>query len=392
MMMLSKVSRSFVACNVYISAGGNPNHRDMLLGLLGETQELCHLANNNSNSDANVNVNGNNNDNANNKAEPKGSDRRVVVVHAFRDGPYDRSSFHLAGSPDLVADVGSSLATRAVQALRETEEATTEAIGGRHPTVGLVDHVSVLPLDENNENDDSNDNNSKQNEFARITGSVARTIGESLQSSGADVLYYGHAHPNGKELAAVRRDSTGFFEDSKTEKTRTRSTSSTSSSSSSSSSNERITPKLAGQATVGAPNRFVENYNIRLRPGVSRRVARTLTESVREKGGRGLLFVEALTLAYGIDQFEVACNLLDPSTTSSEDIDNRIRDWEKQQQDEQQSDNEDASALVETAYRVGTTTGMSLEALRKVSTKEGEMAYNKEVFGRLDNDFLVRWQ
>ena len=382
-MMLSKVSRSFVACNIYISAGGHPNHRDMLVGLLGETQELCHLANNNNNNNDNNNNNSNNNNN--DKAEPKASDRRVVVVHAFRDGPYDRSSFHLAGSPDLVADVGSSLATRAVQALvrlerereREKEE-TTESIGRRHPTVGLVDHVSVLPLDENNDNENEN---SKQNEFARIAGSVARTIGESLQSSGADVLYYGHAHPTGKELAAVRRDSTGFFEDSKKEET-------TTSTSSRSRSTERIIPKLAGQATVGAPDRFVENYNIRLRQGVSRRIARTLTESVREKSGRGLPFVEALTLAYGRDQYEVACNLLDPFTTSSGDVDERIRDWEKQQQ--QQQDNKDSSALVETAYRVGTSTDMCLEALRKVSTKEGEMAYNKEVFGRLDDDFLVR--
>jgi hypothetical protein len=226
MMMLSKVSRSLVACNVYISAGGHPNHRDMLMGLLGETQELCHLANNNS-GNGNGNNNGNNNNNNNNNGQPKASDRRVVVVHAFRDGPYDRSSFHLAGSPDLVADVGSSLAARAVQALMRFEstnanavstvgeriddhnfkeyshpiiekEETKESIGRRHPTVGLVDHVSVLPLDENNRsssNDDDDDNNNKHNEIARIAGSVARTIGESLQSSGADVLYYGHAHP-----------------------------------------------------------------------------------------------------------------------------------------------------------------------------------------------------
>ena len=343
-----------MACNVYISAGGHPNHRDVLLGLLGETQELCRRANKDV-------------DNADSKV----LDRRVVVVHAFRDGPYDRSSFHLAGSPEMVADVGSSLAIRAVQALIRLETANAanytgkridhsveshriKPVGKRHPTVGLVDHVSVLPLNENSSSNDKNE----------ITGSVARTIGEGLKSSGADVLYYGDAHPSGKELAAVRRDSTRFFEDNKTTKT-----------------NNRI--HQAGQATVGAPHRFVENFNIRLRPGISKTIARTLTESVRERSGRGLPFVEALTLAYGKDQYEVACNLLDPSVTSSGDIAERMKMWEQ----EQRRDGGHASEFVETAYRVGTTTDMCLTALRDVSTEEGETTHNKRVFERFQRDF-----
>lgn len=347
-----------MACNVYISAGGHPNHRDMLLRLLGETQELCRRANKDV-------------DNADSKV----LDRRVVVVHAFRDGPYDRSSFHLAGSPDMVADVGSSLAVRAVQALIRLETANAakdfeqgkdhsleshqiKPVGKRHPTVGLVDHVSVLPLDRNSSSS-SNDKN-------EITGSVARTIGESLKSSGADVLYYGDAHPSGKELAAVRRDSTRFFEDNKETTT----------------TNNSISH--AGQATVGAPHRFVENFNIRLKPGISKTIARTLTESVRERSGRGLPFVEALTLAYGRDQYEVACNLLDPSVTSSGDIEERMKIWEQ----EQQRDGGHASGLVETAYRVGTTTDMCLTALRDVSTEEGETTHNERVFERFQNDFL----
>eukprot|EP00531_Pseudo-nitzschia_arenysensis_P015428 CAMPEP_0116131152 /NCGR_PEP_ID=MMETSP0329-20121206/8854_1 /TAXON_ID=697910 /ORGANISM="Pseudo-nitzschia arenysensis, Strain B593" /LENGTH=353 /DNA_ID=CAMNT_0003625565 /DNA_START=177 /DNA_END=1234 /DNA_ORIENTATION=+ len=353
-MMLSKVSRSAVACNVYISAGGHANHRDMLLGLLGETQELCRRANNNKNVES---------------AESDASNERVVVVHAFRDGPYDRSSFHLAGSPDMVADVGSSLAVRAVQELIRFETTSnavndaadsneTKEAGKRHPTVGLVDHVSVLPLDDETINSEKNE----------ITGSVARAIGKSLESSGADVLYYGDAHPSGKELAAVRRDSTKFFEDSNNHKNTA----------------ETIISK-AGQATVGAPHRFVENFNIRLKPGVSRTIARTLTESVRERSGKGLPFVEALTLAYGRDQYEVACNLLDPSVTSSGDIEDRMNSWEEEQRRQEGSE---TSNLVETAYRVGTTTDMCLRALQEVSTKEGELTHNKRVFERLQGYFL----
>ena len=122
----------------------------------------------------------------------------------------------------MVADVASSLAARAVLALvnfkkdytfNSKEIATDksqnspqrdsnekESLEIRHPTVGVVDHVSVLPLEV--ENLRSQNDNTDVN----IAGSVARTIGESLKSVGANVLYYGHAHPSGKELAAVRRD------------------------------------------------------------------------------------------------------------------------------------------------------------------------------------------
>lgn len=350
-MMLPKVSRSLVACNIYVSAGGHPSHRDLLLGLLGETQELCRLKNKTAKG-----------------VDSEPLNQRIVLVHAFRDGPYDRSSFHLAGAPEMVADVGSSLAVRAVNALIDLETIKTEnkSTGNqRHPTVGLVDHVSVLPLDENGADSSKNE----------ITGSVARTIGESLKSLGADVLYYGDAHPSGKELAQVRRDSTKFFEDNKSANDGARWDEMNSAGS-------IKTTIPVGQATVGAPHRFVENFNIRLRPGVSKAVARTLTECVRERGGKGLPFVEALTLAYGQDQYEIACNLLHPSVTSAKDIEDRAKDWEQQQNDG------GALGLMDTAYRVGTTTDMCLEALQEVSTAQGEFAHNQQVLERLEGDFL----
>jgi glutamate formiminotransferase len=289
------------------------------------------------------------------------------------------------------------LAERAVQALMRFETTNTErdtvgegidhsgdsdpmeimnkkSIAGRHPTVGLVDHVSVLPLDENNVG--NNNDSTEQNDIASIAGSVARNIGETLESSGADVLYYGQAHPSGKELAAVRRDSTRFFK----ENTKT---TVGAQEHDHHGGHERIPPS-AGQATVGAPPRFVENYNIRLEPSVSRAIARTLTESVRERSGRGLPFVEALTLAYGPDQYEVACNLLDPTVTSARDVEERMRDWEREQSN---GDGDAALGLVETAYRVGTTTDMCLDALRAGSTENGETVLNKDVFERLKGYF-----
>mmetsp|Transcript_213 Transcript_213/g.540 ORF Transcript_213/g.540 Transcript_213/m.540 type:complete len:408 (-) Transcript_213:167-1390(-) len=406
--MLSKISRSLVACNIYVSAGGNPNHRDVLLNLLTETQELCRLANNGENRNCD------NNHVLPTFRFPTTACERVAVVHSFRDGPYNRSSFHLAGSPHLVAAVGSSLAVRAVEALllfettgavdvygegcicdsRGVERGNIELNRKHHPTVGIVDHVSVLPLYEkkhsNNTTESGNDDNfdpDEEKDATGVTGYVAKAIGERLMSSGADVLYYGKAHPSGKELAAVRRDSTRFFKgDDNIENSSY--TASAAASTQGEATGRPVINATVGQATVGAPHRFVENYNIRLKPGVSRRVARTLTESVRERSGRGLTSVEALTLSYGCDQYEVACNLLDPSLTSARDVEERMKDWEQQQRQHQR--HHDASGgLVDTAYRVGTTVDMCMTALREVSTEEGEIAHNEKVFNRLEEYFLI---
>ena len=60
--------------------------------------------------------------------------------------------------------------------------------------------------------------------------------------------------------------------------------------------------------TIGAPDSFVENFNIRLQCQ-DRKIARSLTRELREMDG-GFPFVEALTLPYGPGHWEVACNLL----------------------------------------------------------------------------------
>jgi hypothetical protein len=358
--------RAIVACNVYVSAG-KPKHKQLLMDLLEKTQEHCLHLNTKNNS-------------------PK---ERVVVVHAFSDGPYDRSSFHLAGTPDLVAIVGSSLAINAVDALMCFETSLEEDDFRRirneieqpiHPTVGLVDHVSILPLDEDiNSIDDSDDDNNNDDD-ENITGSVARKIGEALSMKNVDVLYYGRAHPARTPLATVRRESTRFFHSPDEKKDN---------SGNEIGDLEEKNGISVGQTTVGATDRFVENYNIRLRPSVSRTVARSLTENIRERSGMGLPLVEALTLAYGSDQYEVACNLLDPSVTSAEDIEQRMRLWEKQHQKllqnqqqpphEQEQEQKFIPGLVDKSYRVGTTSNLCLNALREVDTMEREKAYNKAI-------------
>lgn len=76
--------------------------------LLEDTQEHCRQSNQAMS--------------ANNEPQ-NSSTSRVALVHAYADGPYDRSSFHIAGSPSLVSTVVSWLATQAVNSLATQQEA-----------------------------------------------------------------------------------------------------------------------------------------------------------------------------------------------------------------------------------------------------------------------------
>jgi glutamate formiminotransferase len=322
---------TLVACNVYISAG-LPKYANLLTNLLEQTQDHCFQLRKE----------------ARNGQDPKTAaalySSNVVVVHAFCDGPYNRSSFHIAGSPHLVVDAASSLITNTINALLTEQQGSAKDSASDnatpHPTVGLVDHVSVLPLD---------------NDKARTlpspgTGPLALQIGQVMQKIGVDVLYYGYAHPDRTPLATVRREKTKFFQTSK--------------------DNANPTNTL-GQATVGAPECFTENFNIRLTAGTSRKIAQSLTRHIRKRNGRGLPFVEALTLPYSKDRYEVACNLLNPTVTSAHDVQERVKSWEYFDQ-----------GLVEMAYRVGTTPNMCLEALQAVNKHQGGEIFNQKVMER----------
>lgn len=275
MTAVSRLARGLVASNVYVSAGSKQSHVPILLNLL----ELAQRG-------------------------------PTAVVHAYADGIYNRSSFHLVGEAGQVVETATDLALMAIDALRkDTSDLTTAS---PHPTVGIVDHIAVMPLF-------GRDSSVATDPFEPNTpsGWAARKIGTGLAKL-VDVLYYGSAHPTSKSLADVRREQTSFFQSTLSHQAPMR----------------QVT-------TVGAPLGFVENYNIRLRCPQS--VARSLTRRVRERDG-GLAGVEALTLAYG-DCFEVACNLLQPDLASAEDIQKVVEQWATENRD----------AEVVDTYRVGTT-------------------------------------
>jgi hypothetical protein len=89
--------------------------------------------------------------------------------------------------------------------------------------------------------------------------------------------------------------------------------------------------------------------------------------------------VEALTLPYSQNRFEVACNLLDPEQTSIADIEQNVREWETT-----------AGNSVEVGYRVGTTVAQCLEALGQTATPAGEREYNNQVRERFADYLAAR--
>ncbi len=304
-------------------------------------------------------------------------DRKIAIIHAYADGPYDRSSFHFAGNAHLVADVASFLALDAIDSLRsfhhrgnkvssaEVDESTkATAAESRHPLIGLVDHISVFPLTTNGvdlriEDEDENENEKfLPDDTSYIPpdshGLSCAYIGRQLLTKDIDVLYYGSAHPNQTPLATVRREQTKFFKSGgllENEGT--------------GSSGKRSSQQQVEQCTVGSPPFFVENYNILLSKNVSRKEAMKLTKMIRARDG-GVVGVEALTLPYSDSRFEVACNLLKPEEGSVNDIEKVLDQWVEQGQDlcnEEHGTKCSKSYLVDDSYRVGTTSEQCIEVL-----------------------------
>lgn len=297
----------------------------------------------------------------------------------------------------MVAELASSLASEAVESIssRKSSDQYSTSSGDSetaHPTVGVVDHISMLPLSPESsispishaewmEELQSHGQLSAFEAISQIpslipmtsaapTGWAARTVGAVLQASGVQVLWYGQAHPDlHKPLAAVRKESTAFFKQG--------------------TAMEAAVHR--GQATVGAPPSFVENYNLQVHTS-DKKIAQSLTKWVRSRDG-GLPEVEALTLAYhdhhsslqdhedgesSATIYEVACNLLDPSVTSTQDIDERVRTW----------CHPAAKDTKIRGYRVGTTAQQCLEALERVSqNEEAAVAHDDQVRQRLENNF-----
>ena len=340
---------------------------------------------------------------------------KIALVHAYADIPYDRSSFHLAGNAYLIADVVSFLTLDAIDSLKVLNESKiminkksnnnhndnndcdrqekNENKGGdksRHPLIGLVDHISVMPLNEieNDINHDfinssiscSSDKSGKvETDSSYIPldahGLSCRHIGKQLQlkNKDIDIFYYGSANPNQTPLATIRREQTNFFQSGGLEKNMETSDNNNKKDENEGKQLQQSQQSKKNQCTIGSPPYFVENYNILLSKNVNKQNAMKLTKMVRARDG-GVVGVEALTLPYSDGRFEVACNLLRPKEGSVNDIEHVLNQWvdhHQQQQKQQQSkgsnhDQEvkwDKSFLVDDSYRVGTTSDQCMKVL-----------------------------
>ena len=254
--------------------------------------------------------------------------------------------------PDCVADVASRLICNAL------DEIDLNISNNSHPTIGVVDHVSVMKMGK------------KCDEETAAT--AAKQIGNNISKTKlVNLHYYGNACPNNTSLATVRRR-TSFFNSGgaidKDDKHNTEHEDTTS------------TKRAAkGSCTIGTPTNFVENYNIRLTSNIPFEQAKALTQFVRgrniETKGYGVLGVEALTLPYVREKskvYEVACNLTNPKEGSVEKVQEQLEKWiDKQQQELYETDSTadtskyDYNYFVEKAYRVGTTENQCIDVLSK---------------------------
>ena len=396
-MMLSSLPSSpsvgsFVACNIYITAASS--HSLTLQSILKRAQDLCR--------DLRRSTSHHRDDYGNNNAQSSIRMASVAMVHAYADIPYDRSSFHLAGRSDCVANVASSLI---VNALREIDvdldsSSTANTEVKRHPFVGLVDHVSIMPLSSLQgtsqqlssltEHDTVRDTSTSCSTTPSPAAKAAREIGNTLTTSNlVNVHYYGLACPNNTPLAKVRRESTGFF-----------SSGGAIDYNNHNAKDGELTSASAkkGATTVGTPASFVENFNIRLTPNISFDRARTLTQFLRGRNiiakGYGVEGVEALTLPYHVEgketMYEVACNLTNPSVGSVDKVKAAIGDWiemQKQQlMEERDKDTADErygyEYFIDEAYPVGTTETQCIDVLAMKSGDEEAFRdlYDEEVY------------
>mmetsp|Transcript_21886 Transcript_21886/g.43909 ORF Transcript_21886/g.43909 Transcript_21886/m.43909 type:complete len:446 (+) Transcript_21886:1-1338(+) len=430
-------SQALVACNIYISAASSrPSHPATLLNLLRRAQDHCRRIR----SGSDVIHNADKKTINPTTTAAKGETTRtllcspVVIVHAYADIPYDRSSIHLAGYSECVADVASQLIRNALSELEfnsfggsdmttsekaETAKETITRISGtstRHPTVGLIDHVSVMPLvlppsisqlplytpfgnslsPSTSPTAETENADQKKEKSVEAAAKVARQIGDNLSqytnSNSLEIFYYGRACPKNTPLATVRRERTSYFNSGGIRKLQSDASAIKNGDEVKEMNNSSSLPKF-GSMTIGTPQNFVENFNICLTSKCTRSMARMLTDMVRGRNAGGIVGVEALTLPYYRAKelcYEVACNLTNPNLGKREMILERIEVWvdlmRKQLLGERSDGVIDEEKInfdyfVQDAYRVGTTEVQCIDVLTMDDYTLNE-DHDDEVFGK----------
>lgn len=280
-----------------------------------------------------------------------------------------------------VSEVTSRLICGALEEIDLNGEHGSVKQDARHPFVGLVDHVSVMPMMDSSQSCDSL--------IREAAARVAREIGaEMSQANLVNVHYYGAACPDNTPLATVRRKNTAFFRSGGAVQAKSDGTKPDSGGDSSRTSTTK------GDSIVGVPQHFVENFNVRLTSNVSFQMAKTLTEHLRGRNN-GVAGVEALTLPYIRNDgkvYEVACNLTNPSQGNADDIKSYVVEWVETQRrraaEKRAFDKaEGYKFYVEDAYRVGTTEHQCREVLFGNKTTKDWLDHDEGVQDRFRSCF-----
>ncbi|PIA55022.1 hypothetical protein AQUCO_00800036v1 [Aquilegia coerulea] len=228
---------------------------------------------------------------------------RVAIINKFEDEAYNRVGYTLVSE---LAPMPSAASNPLKEAVFSMVKAALETINfeshcGTHPRLGVVDHICFHPLAQ-----------TSLDQTACIAKSLAADIGSNLQ---VPTFLYGAAHQEGRKLDSVRR-ALGYFKpnlkgnqwagglESETLPLKP----------------DAGPPRASrekGVAVVGA-TRWVDNYNVPIFSADLAAVSK-IARQVSERGG-GLPSVQAMALAHGENITEVACNLLDPTRVSAEQV------------------------------------------------------------------------
>lgn len=171
------------------------------------------------------------------------------LVHSFEDAVYNRTSYYFLGG-----NLQESVLNLADAAFRSIDFTTHQ---GTHPTLGTVDHISFVPLE-----------NATISEATQTANAFCRSFMESFQ---VPMYSYGDLSPHKTRLRDLRKE-LGYFEG------QTQAVSST----------NILTPTYApttrdatkGIACVGVVP-FVLNFNIRFRVSDPRQKVTQITQFLR---------------------------------------------------------------------------------------------------------------
>lgn len=237
------------------------------------------------------------------------SSKDTVLGNLFVDEIYNRSNFTLLGDcPEALGKAVLDVSRFAITTIDLRSHSAT------HPRLGVVDHISCHPL-----------TCPELSMPAAVAAAHAIACNMGLGNEAVPTFLYGHAHPEGRHLADIRR-AFGYFSPSKVI---------------SESSQawagpleewqvdgllpdfgpQQVDPRR-GVTCVGACP-WIINFNILLDTD-NLKVCKLIARSVSRRGG-GLQGVEAMALKHA-DGIEIACNLLSPDIVTPEMVENKISD------------------------------------------------------------------